>query len=79
MTQCMHTLLLMAHIHFQTVHSMFTSSCHFDIVHSNFGTVHTLFTCYDSLFNDDTVHTHFDIVHTQFTQCSHTITQFTPL
>ena len=29
-------------------------------VHAHFGTVHTLFTSYD------TVHTHFDIVHTHF-------------
>ena len=33
---------------------------HFDIVHTNFGTVNTLFTSYD------TVHTHFDIGHTHF-------------
>ena len=33
---------------------------HFDIVHTNFGTVCTLFTSYD------TVHTHFGIVHTHF-------------
>ena len=33
---------------------------HFDIVHKHFGTVHTLFTSYD------TVHTHFDIVHAHF-------------
>ena len=33
---------------------------HFDIVHTPFGTDHTLFTSYD------TVHTHFDIVHTHF-------------
>ena len=33
---------------------------HFDIVHTHVGTVHTLFTSYD------TVHTHFDIVHPHF-------------
>ena len=33
---------------------------HFDIVHTRFGTVHTLFTSYD------TVHTHFDILHEHF-------------
>ena len=33
---------------------------HFDIVHAQFGTVHTLFTSYD------TFHTHFDIVHAHF-------------
>ena len=33
---------------------------HFDIVHTNFGRVHTLFTSYD------TVHTHFDIDHIHF-------------
>ena len=33
---------------------------HFDIVNTNFGTVHTLFKSYD------TVHTHFHIVHTHF-------------
>ena len=32
----------------------------FDIVHTHFGTVQTLFT------NSDTVHKHFDIVHTHF-------------
>ena len=32
----------------------------FDIVHTHFGTIHTLFTSYD------TVHTHFDIVHAHF-------------
>ena len=32
----------------------------FDIVHTHFGTVYTLFTSYD------TVHTHFDIVHAHF-------------
>ena len=33
---------------------------HFDIVHTHVGTVHTLFTSYD------TVHTHFDIIHAHF-------------
>ena len=33
---------------------------HFDIVHTHFGTAHTLVTSYD------TVHTHFDKVHTHF-------------
>ena len=33
---------------------------HFDIVQTHLGTVHTLFTSYD------TVYTHFDIVHAQF-------------
>ena len=33
---------------------------HLDIVNTHFGTVHTLFTSYD------TVHTHFDLVHTHF-------------
>ena len=33
----------------------------FDIDHTHFDTVHTLFTSYD------TVHKHFDIVHTWFT------------
>ena len=33
---------------------------HFDIVHTHFGTVPTLFTSYD------TVHTHFGMVHTHF-------------
>ena len=33
---------------------------HFVIVLAHFGTVHILFTSYD------TVHTHFDIVHTHF-------------
>ena len=33
---------------------------HFDIVHTQFGTVHTLLT------SSDTVHIHFDIVHTHF-------------
>ena len=32
----------------------------FNIVHKHFGTVHTLFTSYN------TVHTHFDIDHTHF-------------
>ena len=66
------------HIHFGTVHTLFTSydtvHTHFDIVHTHFGTVHTLFTSYD------TVHTHFETVHThfaQFTHCSQAMTQFT--
>ena len=33
---------------------------HFDIIHTQIGTVHTLFTIYD------TVHTHFDIVQSHF-------------
>ena len=33
---------------------------HFDIVQTHFGTVHTLFTSYN------TVHTHFDIFHVHF-------------
>ena len=33
---------------------------HLDIVQAHFGTVHTLFTSYD------TVHTHFDIIYTHF-------------
>ena len=40
------------HIHFGTVHTLFTSyytvHTHFDIVHTHFGTVHTLFTGYDT-------------------------------
>ena len=32
----------------------------FEIIHTHFGTVHTLFTIYD------TVHTHFDIVQSLF-------------
>ena len=33
-----------------------------DIVHTHFGTAHTLFTHYA------TIHTHFDTVHSMFTQ-----------
>ena len=47
---------------------------HFDIVHTHFGTVLTLFTSYD------TVHIHFKTVDThfaQFTHCSQAVIQFT--
>ena len=37
-----------------------TQFTHLDIVHAHFGTVHTLFTSYD------TVHKHFDIGHAHF-------------
>ena len=41
---------------------------HFDIVHPHFGTVHTLFTNYDTVHTHfNTVHTHFGTVHTFFT------------
>ena len=61
------------------------------MVHTHFGTVHTLFTSYDTVHSHfgivyahiGTVHTLFtsyDIVHThfaQFTYCSQAMTQFT--
>ena len=41
---------------------------HFHIVHTNFGTVHTLFTSYDIVLTHfDIVHAHFGTVHTLFT------------
>ena len=40
----------------------------FDIVHTHFGTVHTLFTRYDTVQTHfDIVHAHFGTVHTLFT------------
>ena len=44
---------------------------HFDIVHTHFGTVHTLLKGYDI------VHTHIDIVHIHFGTVSQAMTQFT--
>ena len=39
-----------------------------DKVHTHFGTVHTMFTCYDTVNTHfDIVHTHFGTVHTMFT------------
>ena len=46
---------------------------HFDIVHTQFGTVHTLLTSYDS------VHTHFDIVHAHFGKVHTLFTSFDTL
>ena len=41
---------------------------HLDIVNTHFGTVHTLFTSYDTVHTHiDKVHTHFGTVHTLFT------------
>ena len=41
---------------------------HFDIVHTYFGTVKTLFTSYDTVQTHfDIVHAHFGTVHTLFT------------
>ena len=41
---------------------------HFDIAHTYFGTVNTLFTSYDTVHTHVvTVHTHFGVVHTRFT------------
>ena len=41
---------------------------HFDIVHTDFGTVHILFTSYDTVHaNFDIGHAHFGTVHTLFT------------
>ena len=41
---------------------------HFDIVHTNFGTVYALFTRYDTVHTHfETIHTHFGTVHTFFT------------
>ena len=53
-----------------------------------FGTVHTMFTCYDTVHTHiDKVHTHFgtvhtmftcyDTVHTHFAKVTHTLAQFT--
>ena len=61
---------------------------HFDIVHTQFGTVNTLFTSYDTVHTHfDIVHTYFgtvhtlftryDTVHTYFKQFTHTLAQFT--
>ena len=61
---------------------------HFDIVNTHFGTVHTLFTSYDTVHTHfDIVHTYFgtvhtlftryDTVHTYFKQFTHTLAQFT--
>ena len=42
---------------------------HFDIVHTPFGTDHTLFTRYDTVRTHfDSVHAHFGTVHTLFTR-----------
>ena len=57
----------------------------FDIVHTIFGTVYTLFTRYDTVHTPfDIVHTHFGTVHTLFTSynivhthLTHTLAQFT--
>ena len=59
----------------------------FDIVHTHFGTVHTLFTSYDTVHTHfDIVHAHFGTVHTLFTSyytvhthfdITHTLAQFT--
>ena len=46
---------------------------HFDIVHTPFGTDHTLFTSYD------TVHTHFDIVHAHFATVHRLFTSYDTL
>ena len=47
------THLDIVHIHFGTVHTLFTNydtvHTHFEIVHAHFCTVHTLFTSYDTL------------------------------
>ena len=41
---------------------------HFDIVHAHFGTVHKLFTSYDTVLTHfDIVNAHFRTVHTLFT------------
>ena len=51
---------------------------HFDIVHTYFVTVHTLFSSYDTVPpHFDIVHAHFGTVHTLFTsykQFTHTLT-----
>ena len=42
---------------------------HFDIVHTHFGTLHILFTSYDTdNTHFDIVHEHFGTVHTLFTR-----------
>ena len=67
---------------YDTVHT------HFHIVHTQLGTVHTLFTSYDTVHTHfDIVHTYFgtvhtlftryDTVHTYFKQFTHTLAQFT--
>ena len=60
MTYFRHTLALF--ISYDTVLT------HFDILHAQFGTVHTFFTSYDRVHTDfDIVHAHFSTVHTLLT------------
>ena len=48
-----------------------------DIVNTHFGTVHTLFTSYDTVHTHfDIVHQHFDTVHTLFTSYDTVHTHF---
>ena len=50
---------------------------HFDIVHTPFGTVHTLFTSYDTVHTHfDKVDAHFGTVHTLFTSYDTVHTHF---
>ena len=54
-----------------------TQFTHFDMVHTHIGTVHTLFTCYDTVHKHfDIDYTHFDTVHTLFTSYDSVHTHF---